>query len=345
MSYSPILGQISGLFKLWPAPADRFRLSRSQPRRLRGLIRPTPFACTSAGAAYGKKRLLNWHYQAILPSSGRPLGECRFRYLPRGSVDVDIQKRHFIYVAMAFSALLPSVALSQPTYGSLIGEVDGDPMSYECGSPDASGRINCEFIQVLLSPAEREEDLAASIAQIPEILSRTSKDLDNVCGEGPRSLADAINRFKAGEPAADGTPASDDPRDLDHFTGMAKLVDNLCAERTAANVEAFIRFTHERSSKTCRPFINKYDQTFVKVSETMWVAESSPLGPCGLIQASRFTLPDNGFGRLWEYTSQKIITNPAGDAVAGMSCSDLDRSTILYTWNSGPQRIDCEFIH
>lgn len=257
---------------------------------------------------------------------------------------MDIQPKNFLYVIITLAAFLPSVVLSQPTTGSLIGQVDGDPMSYECGSPDASGRINCEFIQVLLSPAARDEDLAASIAQIPELLSPTSKELDEVCGEVRSSLKDAIKRFEAGEPAADGTPPPDDPRDLEQFISLATLVENLCTERTAANVEAFFRFTHERSSKTCRPFINKYDQTFVKVSETMWVVESSPSGPCGLIQASRFTLPDNGLGMLWEYTAQKIITNPAGSTVTGIACSDLDQSTILYTWNSGPQRIDCEFI-
>lgn len=257
---------------------------------------------------------------------------------------MDIQSKNFLYVTIVFAASLPSIVLAQPTTGSLIGQVDGDPMSYECGSPDASGRINCEFIQVLLSPAVREEDLAASIAQIPELLSPTSNELDEVCGELRSSISDAIKRFEAGEPAADGTPPPDDPRDLEQFKNLGTLVENLCNERTAANAEAFFRFTHERSSKTCRPFINKYDQTFVKVSETMWVVESSPTGPCGLIQASRFTLPDDGLGMLWEYTAQKIITNPAGSTVAGISCSDLDQSTILYTWNSGPQRIDCEFI-
>jgi hypothetical protein len=48
--------------------------------RVRGLIRPTPFDCASADAAYGEKRLLNWHNQAILPSNGRPLGECRLMF-------------------------------------------------------------------------------------------------------------------------------------------------------------------------------------------------------------------------------------------------------------------------
>ena len=240
--------------------------------------------------------------------------------------------------------LVQSTAIAQPVTGNLIGKVDGDPMSFECSFPDSMGKITCKFVQVLLSRVGREEDLESALAEIPKILSGDSDELEGLCGESISSMKDALVNFEAGRPLTDGTAPPSDPRDMEHLRRFVQLIDTLCQERTAASVEAFIRFGHERSSKTCRPLINQYTQTFVKVSETMWVAESSPTGPCGILQASRFTLPDNGMGLLWEYTAQKIITNPAGSLGPGMACTDLDQSIILYTWNSGPQRIDCEFI-
>lgn len=247
-------------------------------------------------------------------------------------------------IALAW-ILMTSAALAQPVTGSLIGQVDGDPMNYECGIPDASGKITCNFIQVLLSPAAIEEDLQASLAEIPAILGADSDDfIEGSCSETTSAMKDALSRFEAGQPSADGVAPPSDPRDLEHLRRWVQLTDTLCRERTAANLEALMRFAHDRSSKTCRPFINQFSQTFVQVSEAMWVAESSPTGPCGILQASRFTLPDNGLQFLWEYTSQKIVTNPAGSVAEGFACSELDQSTILYTWNSGPQRIDCEFI-
>jgi hypothetical protein len=46
---------------------------------IRGPIRPALGAYATADAARGEKRLLNWQNQAHLPSSGRPLGECRLK--------------------------------------------------------------------------------------------------------------------------------------------------------------------------------------------------------------------------------------------------------------------------
>lgn len=238
----------------------------------------------------------------------------------------------------------PSVAGAQPTHGTLIGQVDGDPVQYSCSPPDADGKLRCEFIQVLLSPVARDEDLQASLAQIPDILSDDSDELDGLCGEALEQMRDTVRRFEAGQSLEDGTLPPDDPRDLESLRRFLNASETVCNERTAETLEAFFRFTNEQQSKTCRPFFNEYNQTFVQVSEQMWVAESSPFGPCGIVQASRFSLPESGLGVLWEYTSQKIITNPTGEVSVGMSCSGLDQSAILYTWKSGPQRIDCEFI-
>ena len=52
---------------------------RARKMRVRGPIRPITAVCTTADAARGEKCLLNGHDQATLPSSGRPLGECRLQ--------------------------------------------------------------------------------------------------------------------------------------------------------------------------------------------------------------------------------------------------------------------------
>ena len=71
------------------AQTERKRLDRSvrcaekrrpwaRKQRLRGLIRPDPAVCATAGAACGRKSLSSARIQAIFTSNDTPLGECRF---------------------------------------------------------------------------------------------------------------------------------------------------------------------------------------------------------------------------------------------------------------------------
>jgi hypothetical protein len=53
------------------------RLCRARMLRVRGLIHPTSAVCATTDIARGEKRLPSEQNQAILKSSGRPLGECR----------------------------------------------------------------------------------------------------------------------------------------------------------------------------------------------------------------------------------------------------------------------------
>ena len=60
------------------------RLCRARMLRVRGLIHPTSAVCATTDTARGEKRLPSEQNQAILKSSGRPLGECRFLTLKLG---------------------------------------------------------------------------------------------------------------------------------------------------------------------------------------------------------------------------------------------------------------------
>ncbi len=72
------------------AQTERKRLDRSvrcaekrrpwaRKQRLRGLIRPDPAVCATAGAACGRKSLSSARIQAIFTSNDTPLGECRLK--------------------------------------------------------------------------------------------------------------------------------------------------------------------------------------------------------------------------------------------------------------------------
>ena len=60
------------------------RLCRARMLRVRGLIHPTSAVCATTDTARGEKRLPSEQNQAILKSSGRPLGECRFVLIGKG---------------------------------------------------------------------------------------------------------------------------------------------------------------------------------------------------------------------------------------------------------------------
>lgn len=76
------------------AQTERKRLDRSvrcaekrrpwaRKQRLRGLIRPDPAVCATAGAACGRKSLSSARIQAIFTSNDTPLGECRIKAMFR----------------------------------------------------------------------------------------------------------------------------------------------------------------------------------------------------------------------------------------------------------------------
>lgn len=81
------------------AQTERKRLDRSvrcaekrrpwaRKQRLRGLIRPDPAVCATAGAACGRKSLSSARIQAIFTSNDTPLGECRLKVMERNTQEV-----------------------------------------------------------------------------------------------------------------------------------------------------------------------------------------------------------------------------------------------------------------
>lgn len=252
--------------------------------------------------------------------------------------------RRELYIARIVPILFifsGGMGFSQPTYGTLIGSSDGDILHYECMSGSGLGELSCNFTQVLLSNESSPEDLENELARIPQMLADAS--MFDGCEVALAEFDDTILRVERGEPMEDGLVLDWDTDEVEYFKKVLARLADMCANRTAESIEALLRVNHEREAMTCRPFVNGYRQTFSQVSESLWVVDDGPTGQCGIVQVSRLDQSE-GDGVLWEYTAQKVISNPTGISEAGISCSALSEEPVLYTWRSGAQRINCTFI-
>jgi hypothetical protein len=160
-------------------------------------------------------------------------------------------------LAILITCSFANAALGQPNFGTLIGSVDGDPIQFECTTADASGRIRCDFVQVLLSSEEHPEDLEKALATIPEILADADGSLNGMCQDYLVNANDALAKFEQGQTLEDGTAPPTDPEELGYLRSIFQTLDAMCRDRSSEGVEAFLRMTHERASKTFRPNINQ----------------------------------------------------------------------------------------
>lgn len=226
-----------------------------------------------------------------------------------------------------------------PWTGTLAAD-GGGILNYQC-SKLSEDRISCDFVQVLFY---HRDPIDLSEGNIAEIL-KDAKSLDeSIC-----KVADQIKGFFAtGAVSSNDASIPDDfysavKSDEFTFRGLAEAGSAFCAEKTAEKLRPVLEIFNEREARSCQMMFNKYQQTFKKVSDRMWVVESEPYGPCGLINTSHFALPDDQTGILWEMSASKIVKNPIGKTEFGIACSDLDERMTLYTWRKAIKP-NCVFI-
>ena len=262
---------------------------------------------------------------------------------------------------MAFALGLAQPLLAQPSFGTLVGP-DGDIINYECSagglsaSANPAERVTCDFVQVMLNATLEVSDFEAQMQDMLAALSSDQSWIDEFCAQTIIPMA-SIVRLANGRALEDRPdlvlPADITDRaefirifnsDIDFQTDFFLTGETFCQQRTEASAREFFAIGMVRNTRTCRPMVNRYQQTFVKVSETLWAVESQPEPPCAIVNTSRFTMPESGLGTLWEYVAEKRILNPVGEALPGLKCSDLDEEAYLYSWQTPPVRVDCEFM-
>lgn len=256
--------------------------------------------------------------------------------------------QRFRSTVFAFVAL-SSAGSAEPFSGTLIGSKDGDILNYECQTQQ-DGKLACSFVQVLLSNQSDEEKLQESLLQVPALLEDPSEILKSC-----EMFSQMDARMQAIEEGRQIEGLSDkeyavarewlESGNAELFREQLPALNAFCQQPTKETAEGLFRAFHEMSRTTCTPFVNRYEQTFVKVNENLWVVESSPTGECGIVNISSFYLPDpERASTLWNYRAQKTIMNKAGKANGLIECSGLDETPQDYRWDSQPVRADCVFL-
>jgi len=258
-----------------------------------------------------------------------------------------MKKTSAIGLLIAFAGTLPTSA--EPIYGKLTGINDGDVMDYECVRiPE--GKIKCDFVQVLFSKDEPEQDRASFIAvlndegaaknELAEMCAPFDRRDEILAGDtvpedeltlGARSVIEEMRKAEA-----ETSP--------EYFAALKASLDalaNFCSDPNAKTANIVFDVSDEYAARTCSPWVNRFSQEFRETDEQTWVAESVPLGPCGVVNTSKF-VNDGQYPDFWSYFASKIVTNKDGDGI--LPCDELDENVQPYLWNAPPIFKNCVFF-
>ncbi|MCK0141820.1 hypothetical protein [Aliiroseovarius sp. F20344] len=238
--------------------------------------------------------------------------------------------------------LLSMPLAAQPTYGTLIGERDGDTLNYECRELSAD-TIECEFVQILMSKDTPEHVSKEAVDQI--LADMNTESTEEVCGDFKR-----VKAILDGKADRSIWPEKSDEeieailtsvRSAPFGLASLKALSDLCETPTDKAAARFIEVSNQSKDVVCKPLVNKYTQNFVRVSPKTWVVKSEPSGACGLVNTSKF-VGHPEFGSLWSYYASKVVTNKDGKGL--VDCNELDEREQPYKWDQGPVYKNCQYF-
>lgn len=247
------------------------------------------------------------------------------------------------------SLVSTAYAQNAPTTGTLIGKSDHDILDFEC-FPTEANKLQCEFVQILLADKNGGVTLEEELTNAPQLLQELEKNTSfcfSVAAyfriQDPKQEASENDYLIAREFIENEIKIDNLHVEVRNLANeVLAAFHKVCTERNLMSAEELIKLTYLQATRTCSPTVNKYSQLFVKVSDDLWVVESTPSGTCGIINTSRFVRSEQFPELIWDYEASKIVTNKAANADA--MCAMLDEGTYSYSIFGGPHYANCVFI-
>jgi hypothetical protein len=275
---------------------------------------------------------------------------------------MDFSKPAIFFLSLIALLAAPITALAEPSSGYLIGQ-EGDFLQFRC-SKENDYTVQCEFTQVMMSLKAKPEDLEDKLSRLDDILPEFETEGFK---EGCEAIVDMpltemleaaqsgdkrrLEELGASTPDFDATEVLDefgekDPREIQDMLTAIDALAALCEKPSKENAEHLIRLEHEKESRTCKLWINDWEDTFERVSDRVWAIQSSgPRGACGVVRLDRFECEEK-HPRLCNFLSEKKVLNPEGMPLEGLgsTCGMLSEGVFEYSWKRGERYLDCEVV-
>jgi len=229
-----------------------------------------------------------------------------------------------------------------PFRGLLYNTKEMSSLVYECHM-GRDERLSCKFMQTRVRKKLKPEEVPNKIAEFDNLPDSEKMPTAKDCEEIPKMLEDFERRRKSGELAK-----SVHPKDLENALSQMHSYQKACETGDMQFIRSAMLASLEQDTRTCLVSSHSFEQTFRRVSDDVWVVDDRPDGPCGVVELSRFE-PDNQADTkltFWNYVARKAVTNPKGQLVLDVKCSDLDEETYIYSWRASdaPKWAQCEKI-
>ena len=255
-----------------------------------------------------------------------------------------------IVISITVSLFVASNTLAgdAPGVGFLYNTKETHSLTYRC-QQNTEAILECDFVQTSVRKKEKPEDLKTSLRQARDEFRNGVKFTSEECKAYSELLDILEGRRKPPKEDKFNKIREIEKRDLIEST---KAMTQFCKNKTEDNYLKLIQLNHEKNMRTCLVSSITFKQTFRYIQDNVsglgiWVAKGDPVGPCGVVQLSRFEL-EQPKGNIpivfWKYIARKAITNPQGFIVPGASCKGLDESEYLYDWRSKEHQLSCDYI-
>ncbi len=275
--------------------------------------------------------------------------------------------RNTVFAALSLATSSATLAAEPPypTIGQVHNTVENGWLTYECTPPE-HGLLTCSFVQTSIRQALSEIEAAKRLAEetndLAGSLAKDYKTTPTRIYDSPQwkelcNMASQMAAILEGDPPADTPPEA--LRNFIHSSAVqkkdmrawAEAISQSCTTRTLEGVSNSIALSLGSEQRTCVIGTNPFTQTFkAQYSgdrfQAWMVADSTPVGDCGVINVSRLVPEITTPGEkpyFWQYYARKVVTNPTADIVL-MKCSDLDEREYLYDWRQQSIPLQCDYI-